>query len=222
MDTLMEGTKPATSTPTSGARSGGRKLPPRKSQLERATAPTTSPVAARSDVAIDVPIFTPPFLGARVAKGISLDEIAGYINETALFRNQWQFRPAGRPRDRRGVQGADPAQLRERARRGEGRGLARPGGGVGLLPGELRGRRPDRLEGRRPARRAAALPLPAPAQGPLPLHLGLLPPGRQLRPRLRGVPRHDRRQRGHRARSASCSRRTSTPSTSSPTACRSR
>jgi 5-methyltetrahydrofolate--homocysteine methyltransferase len=26
-------------------------------------------------------------------KGISLDEIAGFVNETALFRNQWQFRP---------------------------------------------------------------------------------------------------------------------------------
>jgi 5-methyltetrahydrofolate--homocysteine methyltransferase len=50
-------------------------------------------VPARSDVAVDVPVFTPPFLGARVAKGIALDEIAAYINETALFRNQWQFRP---------------------------------------------------------------------------------------------------------------------------------
>jgi len=40
-----------------------------------------------------VPIFTPPFVGSRVAKGISLDDIAGYVNETALFRNQWQFRP---------------------------------------------------------------------------------------------------------------------------------
>ena len=38
-------------------------------------------------------IFTPPFVGSRVAKGISLDDIAGYVNETALFRNQWQFRP---------------------------------------------------------------------------------------------------------------------------------
>ncbi len=26
-------------------------------------------------------------------KGIALDDIAAYINETALFRNQWQFRP---------------------------------------------------------------------------------------------------------------------------------
>ena len=40
-----------------------------------------------------MPIFKPPFLGSRVAKGIALDEIATYINETALFRNQWQFRP---------------------------------------------------------------------------------------------------------------------------------
>ncbi len=50
-------------------------------------------IPKRSDVANDNTIFTPPFLGPRVAKGISLDEIAGFINETALFRNQWQFRP---------------------------------------------------------------------------------------------------------------------------------
>ena len=30
---------------------------------------------------------------AEVVKGISIDDIAGFINETALFRNQWQFRP---------------------------------------------------------------------------------------------------------------------------------
>ncbi|MDQ2648980.1 MAG: dihydropteroate synthase, partial [Actinomycetota bacterium] len=49
---------------------------------------------ARSpEVQTDNPIFTPPFLGSQVVKGISIDEIAGFINETALFRNQWQFRP---------------------------------------------------------------------------------------------------------------------------------
>jgi 5-methyltetrahydrofolate--homocysteine methyltransferase len=47
----------------------------------------------RSDVAADVEVFTPPFLGSRVAKGISIDDIAGFVNETALFRNQWGFRP---------------------------------------------------------------------------------------------------------------------------------
>ena len=41
----------------------------------------------------DNPVFVPPFTGAKVVKGIALDQIVGYVNETALFRNQWQFRP---------------------------------------------------------------------------------------------------------------------------------
>ncbi|MEI7592022.1 MAG: methionine synthase [Actinomycetes bacterium] len=45
------------------------------------------------DVEIDNPVFAPPFLGSKVIKGIALADIAAYINETALFRNQWQFRP---------------------------------------------------------------------------------------------------------------------------------
>jgi 5-methyltetrahydrofolate--homocysteine methyltransferase len=45
------------------------------------------------DVEQDNPIFPPPFLGSRVAKGMSIDEISDYLNLTALFRNQWGFRP---------------------------------------------------------------------------------------------------------------------------------
>ena len=45
------------------------------------------------DVDIENPLFTPPFLGSRVAKGMSIDEIHDYLNLTALFRNQWGFRP---------------------------------------------------------------------------------------------------------------------------------
>jgi len=45
------------------------------------------------EVAADNPVFRPPFLGTRVVKGVPIDEIAGFLNETALFRNQWQFRP---------------------------------------------------------------------------------------------------------------------------------
>ena len=41
------------------------------------------------------PVFEPPFWGSKIVKGFSIDEIATYINETALFRNQWQFRPEG-------------------------------------------------------------------------------------------------------------------------------
>jgi 5-methyltetrahydrofolate--homocysteine methyltransferase len=56
--------------------------------------PTRSP-----DVVTDNEVFTPPFLGSRVVKGLPIDEIAGYINETALFRNQWQFRPEDGEKD---------------------------------------------------------------------------------------------------------------------------
>jgi 5-methyltetrahydrofolate--homocysteine methyltransferase len=89
MDVLMEGKRSGTLDPDFGRALGGRDLPARKSQR----AHEAVEVPARSDVAIDVPVFTPPFLGPRVAKGIALDEIAAYVNETALFRNQWQFRP---------------------------------------------------------------------------------------------------------------------------------
>jgi len=56
------------------------------------------PVPARSpEVASDNPVPAPPFLGAKVVKGIPLDDIAAYLNETALFRNQWGFRPEAKP-----------------------------------------------------------------------------------------------------------------------------
>jgi 5-methyltetrahydrofolate--homocysteine methyltransferase len=91
METLMAGKRSGDLDPAFGREAGGRRLPPRKSQRDAAEEPVEVP--ARSDVAHDAQVFTPPFLGSRVAKGISIDDIAGYINETALFRNQWQFRP---------------------------------------------------------------------------------------------------------------------------------
>ena len=45
------------------------------------------------EVALDNQIFEPPQLGTQVVKGLAVDDIAAYINETALFRNQWQLRP---------------------------------------------------------------------------------------------------------------------------------
>jgi 5-methyltetrahydrofolate--homocysteine methyltransferase len=91
MDALMAGKRSGQLDPTFGREAGGRQLPPRKSQRDAAEPPQEIP--RRSDVAVDATIFAPPFVGSRVAKGISIDEIVGYINETALFRNQWQFRP---------------------------------------------------------------------------------------------------------------------------------
>ena len=67
----------------------GRILPERtKDEVDPDSIPARSPEAET-----DNEVFVPPFLGVEVVKGISIDDIAPYINETALFRNQWQFRP---------------------------------------------------------------------------------------------------------------------------------
>ncbi len=90
MEQLMEGKRSGTLDPEFGRVPAGRDIPRREPRLMRTDA---EPVLTRSDVATDVPVFTPPFLGSRVAKGIPLDDIAAFLNETALYRNQWQFRP---------------------------------------------------------------------------------------------------------------------------------
>jgi 5-methyltetrahydrofolate--homocysteine methyltransferase len=68
------------------------RVPARSSSASAGVAPDSLPARAPS-VAVDNPVFTPPFLGTEVVKGLQLDDIAAYLNETALFRNQWQFRP---------------------------------------------------------------------------------------------------------------------------------
>ncbi len=65
---------------------------PAERKAERGTREQADVTAvARSDVATDVDVPTPPFWGSRVVRGIPLDEIAAYLNTTALFRNQWGF-----------------------------------------------------------------------------------------------------------------------------------
>jgi len=98
LDSLMGMKRTGTWDPDFGTVPTGRELP------ERAAPDGAAPVALprRSpDVADDNPVFVPPFVGSRVVKGIGLDDIAEYANETALYRNQWQFRPekdaAGKP-----------------------------------------------------------------------------------------------------------------------------
>jgi 5-methyltetrahydrofolate--homocysteine methyltransferase len=49
----------------------------------------------RSAVVMDAPnIPEPPFWGVRVVKDYDLREIFNYINDTALFKNQWQLKTA--------------------------------------------------------------------------------------------------------------------------------
>ena len=56
----------------------------------------TGPVfVERSPVISDAPdVPTPPFWGVRVRKDYNLRELFQYINETALFKNQWQLKTA--------------------------------------------------------------------------------------------------------------------------------
>jgi 5-methyltetrahydrofolate--homocysteine methyltransferase len=98
MDRLVELTKSGEDDPEFGTAIGGRDLGPRKSEQRKKAAAEAlargETLPARSpEVATDNPTFKPPFLGSRVAKGMAIDEVAAYLNETALFRNQWGFRP---------------------------------------------------------------------------------------------------------------------------------
>ncbi len=89
LDKLMEMKRSGVNDPEFGRTPSGRVLPERtKTERVAVDLPKRSP-----EVAVDNHVFTPPFLGSKVVKGIGIDEIAAYINETALFRNQWQFRP---------------------------------------------------------------------------------------------------------------------------------
>src|SRR6202007_1710054 len=91
MDALMEGKRTGHLDPGFGREISERAIP-RRSEKADDDRPSLNDTT-RSDVPADNPVFAPPFLGPRHAKGISLDEIAEYVNETALFRNQWQSRP---------------------------------------------------------------------------------------------------------------------------------
>lgn len=65
---------------------------PRASRLD--PVPRVDTVPRRSpEVAADNPVYEAPFIGSRVVKGIAVDDIVPFLNLTALFRNQWQFRP---------------------------------------------------------------------------------------------------------------------------------
>ena len=67
----------------------GRNLPPRASHDDSdVDLPARSPV-----VDPESPVPSAPFWGSKVVKGIPIASVAAYLNETALFRNQWQYRP---------------------------------------------------------------------------------------------------------------------------------
>ncbi|MHB1709782.1 MAG: methionine synthase [Acidimicrobiales bacterium] len=112
MDRLTELKRTGEDDPEFGRTPGGRTLGPRKSEQRRQKAKEALergdvPLARSPHVAADNTLFTPPFVGSRLAKGIAIDDIAAYLNETALFRNQWGYRPEN---------GEDDAAFKDRVR----------------------------------------------------------------------------------------------------------
>ncbi len=71
----------------------GAALPPLRERRVRATARAEEPDAgqlpARSDVAADNPVPTPPFWGDRIVRGVALAEYAAFLDERATFMGQW-------------------------------------------------------------------------------------------------------------------------------------
>jgi 5-methyltetrahydrofolate--homocysteine methyltransferase len=92
MDRLVELKKSGEEDPLFG-REISTKNVPKRSRLDPQETTPVEGQPARADIASDNQLFAPPFVGSRIAKGIALDDIAKYLNLTALFRNQWGFRP---------------------------------------------------------------------------------------------------------------------------------
>jgi len=69
--------------------SEGRKV---KSYAKAAVAEVAAAPAPARPQRVEIP--KPPFLGARVEKNFDLPGLFEYINETALFKNQWQLKTA--------------------------------------------------------------------------------------------------------------------------------
>jgi len=92
MDQLMEMKASGTEDPAFGRELGGRPGVPRRHHPD--DDPLEAPRPRRAPtVATDNPVPVPPWLGTRIERGLPLDEIASYLNETSLYRNQWGYRP---------------------------------------------------------------------------------------------------------------------------------
>ncbi|MFN8168807.1 MAG: methionine synthase [Candidatus Nanopelagicales bacterium] len=76
----------------------GAELPPLRGR--KVTSSTVRPdetpleeLPARSDVAADNPVPTPPFWGSRVVRGVALADYVSYLDERATFLGQWGLKP---------------------------------------------------------------------------------------------------------------------------------
>ena len=75
------------------------KLGIRKPARARAAAKRSGDTShtTRSAISTDVTIPRAPFYGSRVVDDIPLQDVFAFVNETALFKGQWQFKQGSRP-----------------------------------------------------------------------------------------------------------------------------
>jgi 5-methyltetrahydrofolate--homocysteine methyltransferase len=92
IDRLVELARHGPDDPDFGRAPDGRHGAPARTAVPGTVAAARRPSRSPS-VVLDNPVPVPPFIGTRTEKGLPLDEIAKYINETSLFRNQWGYRP---------------------------------------------------------------------------------------------------------------------------------
>ncbi len=76
----------------------------REERAKRRAAELAEPEETGPPLDRNVPAPPPPFYGSRVVEGIPLSEVFPYVNEVALFRNQWQFK---RDKTKTGKEGKD-------------------------------------------------------------------------------------------------------------------
>jgi len=95
----------------------------------------------RSAVSARVEIPAPPFYGSRVVEDIPLDEVFAFVNETALFKGQWQFKQGRTPPDEYQALVSDTVRpiYNELKERSKTRGLLVPRVVYGYFPAQSDG-----------------------------------------------------------------------------------
>jgi 5-methyltetrahydrofolate--homocysteine methyltransferase len=88
----------ATSAAAGSVTQGGAQAPRLPRRLDRPVVEEEPGVPAASSVRRDVAVPRPPFFGSRVVESVWLDAVLPYLNESFLFKFQWQFRQGDMPR----------------------------------------------------------------------------------------------------------------------------
>jgi 5-methyltetrahydrofolate--homocysteine methyltransferase len=83
-----------------GTAVAGPAKPSRREERKKRLAEMGEPAGVAAEpVRQDIPVPKPPFWGSRMVERVPLPELFPYVNEVALFRNQWQFKRGEQSRE---------------------------------------------------------------------------------------------------------------------------